>query len=208
MCGPYPNAITALVWAAPISLATTFGIAFAFFSSGYLDVSVPRVPSAQTMYSSVSNWSSTSWVSPFGYHGIYACLRLPHAFRSLPRPSSALGALASALCSCSLDFLENDLSIIVDPETNCLIFLSGKLLPNLATGLQRLFLVFLSMCGCQGACGISSAQGRTLKTIQILRKTVISFFATHGCSFSNVLRRYRPMDEASDFSSACSLERR
>ena len=33
------------VWAAPISLATTFGIAFAFFSSGYLDVSVPRVPS-------------------------------------------------------------------------------------------------------------------------------------------------------------------
>ena len=75
------------------------------------------------MYSSMSNWSSTSWVSPFGYHGIYACLRLPHAFRSLPRPSSALGALASALCSCSLDFLENDLSIIVDPETNCLIYL-------------------------------------------------------------------------------------
>ena len=35
-----------LVWAAPISLATTFGIAFAFFSSGYLDVSVPRVPLA------------------------------------------------------------------------------------------------------------------------------------------------------------------
>ena len=72
--------------------------------------------------------------------------------------------------------------VIVDPETNCLIS-SGKLLPNLATGLQRLFLVFLSMCGCQGACGISSAQGRTLKTIQILRMTVISFFATHGCSF-------------------------
>ena len=74
------------------------------------------------MDSSMSDWPSTSRVSPFGYHGIYACLRLPHAFRSLPRPSSALGALASALCSCSLDFLENDLSIIVDPETNCLIF--------------------------------------------------------------------------------------
>ena len=140
---PQPQKACSLVWALPISLAATFGIDVSFFSSGYLDVSVPRVPSAQTMYSSVSNWSSTSWVSPFGYHGIYACLRLPHAFRSLPRPSSALGALASALCSCSLDFLENDLSIIVDPETNCLIS-SGKLLPNLATGLQRLFLVFLS----------------------------------------------------------------
>ena len=34
--------------------------------------------------------------------------------------------------------------VIVDPETNCLIYFSGKLLPIfLATGLQRLFLVFL-----------------------------------------------------------------
>ena len=98
--------------------------------------------------------------------------------------------------------------VIVDPETNCLILFSGKLLPNLATGLQRLFLVFLSMCGCQGACGISSAQGRTLKTIQILRMTVISFFATHGCSFSNVFQRYRPMDETFSFDQVCSLERR
>lgn len=30
-------------WANPISLATTFGISVDFFSSGYLDVSVPRV---------------------------------------------------------------------------------------------------------------------------------------------------------------------
>ena len=44
--GPYPKGIIPLVWAVPISLATTFGIAFAFFSSGYLDVSVPRVPLA------------------------------------------------------------------------------------------------------------------------------------------------------------------
>ena len=32
-----------LVWAIPVSLAATQGIAFAFSSSGYLDVSVPRV---------------------------------------------------------------------------------------------------------------------------------------------------------------------
>ena len=33
-----------MVWPLPISLATTFGISFDFFSSPYLDVSVPRVP--------------------------------------------------------------------------------------------------------------------------------------------------------------------
>ena len=34
---------TTLVWANPRSLATTWGITFVFSSSGYLDVSVPRV---------------------------------------------------------------------------------------------------------------------------------------------------------------------
>ena len=43
---PYPKSIMDLVWAPPISLATTFGITVVFFSSGYLDVSVPRVPFA------------------------------------------------------------------------------------------------------------------------------------------------------------------
>ena len=100
--GPQPRKACSSVWALPISLAATFGIDVSFFSSGYLDVSVPRVPSAQTMYSSVSDWASPSRVSPFGRQGIYACLRLPLAFRSLPRPSSALGAMASTLCSCSL----------------------------------------------------------------------------------------------------------
>ena len=40
------------VWPLPVSLATTKGIEFSFFSSGYLDVSLPRVPSYETMYSS------------------------------------------------------------------------------------------------------------------------------------------------------------
>jgi hypothetical protein len=41
-----PNdAATSLVWASPISLATTLGITFVFSSYGYLDVSVPRVRS-------------------------------------------------------------------------------------------------------------------------------------------------------------------
>jgi hypothetical protein len=44
-----------------------------------------------------------TWVSPFGYPRIKACLRLPVAFRSLPRPSSAPGAKAFSLCSFFLD---------------------------------------------------------------------------------------------------------
>lgn len=35
-----------------------------------------------------------SWVPPFGYHRISACLPLPDAFRRLPRPSSASSAKA------------------------------------------------------------------------------------------------------------------
>ena len=41
----------------------------------------------------------SGWVPPFGYPWINAYLQLPMAFRSLPRPSSALGAKASTLCS-------------------------------------------------------------------------------------------------------------
>ena len=42
-------------------------------------------------------------VPPFGYPWITAYLRLPMAFRSLSRPSSAISALASTLRSFSLD---------------------------------------------------------------------------------------------------------
>ena len=39
-----PKVLLLSVWPLPLSLATTHGISFDFFSSGYLDVSVPRVP--------------------------------------------------------------------------------------------------------------------------------------------------------------------
>jgi hypothetical protein len=38
-----PQGASPLVWASPLSLAATDGITVVFFSSGYLDVSVPRV---------------------------------------------------------------------------------------------------------------------------------------------------------------------
>ena len=41
---PQTTAVS-LVWALPLSLATTYGITFVFSSCGYLDVSVPHVPS-------------------------------------------------------------------------------------------------------------------------------------------------------------------
>ena len=125
LADPPPRKACSSVWALPISLAATFGIDLSFFSSGYLDVSVPRVPSPQTMYSSVSDWSPTSRVSPFGYQGIYACLRLPLAFRSLPRPSSALGAfgIRPVLFFASLQVSRLSFDS-VDPETNY-NFLSG-----------------------------------------------------------------------------------
>ena len=44
------TALTAPVWADPRSLAATCGITFVFFSSGYLDVSVPRVAKPYGLY--------------------------------------------------------------------------------------------------------------------------------------------------------------
>ena len=73
------------------------GNLFDFFSSGYLDVSVPRVPSYTYVFSVRMTGHYPSWVAPFGNPRINACLRLPEAFRSLPRPSSALDAKASTV---------------------------------------------------------------------------------------------------------------
>ena len=115
------------------------------------------------MYSSCLDIPSVCRVSTFGHPRVEACLRLTVAFRSLPRPSSALGARASALCSCSLDFL-----LILRPFLNRLlcsllftsysrtksVYLSRKIatrnwpsLPYFAFG----FSLSSSLCSCQGA---------------------------------------------------------
>ena len=104
-----PNiAVTTLVWATPRSLATTNGITFVFFSSRYLDVSVPWVCLlADTM-------SSTQWVAPFGYLRINLYVPIPATFRSLSRPSSPLRAQAfpirSYLAYCTFCFFNELLS--------------------------------------------------------------------------------------------------
>ena len=69
------------------------------FSSGYLDVSVPPVPPYTLFGSCTSDRGSLCRVSPFGHPGIGARSQLPQAFRSVPRPSSALSAKASSVSS-------------------------------------------------------------------------------------------------------------
>ena len=60
-CSPTtPRQHAAMVWAIPVSLATTQGITIVFFSSPYLDVSVQEVGSLS------SNAPSVHWVVPFG----------------------------------------------------------------------------------------------------------------------------------------------
>ncbi len=67
-------------------------------STRYLDVSVPWVSSACAVTD-----LAAGWVAPFGDLGIKACVPLPQAYRSLPRPSSPSCAKASSTCIRSLD---------------------------------------------------------------------------------------------------------
>ena len=62
---------------------------FTFSSSGYLDGSVPRVPLLTLCVHVRIPDLYFGCVPAFGYLRIKVCLRLPAAFRSLPRPSSA-----------------------------------------------------------------------------------------------------------------------
>ena len=93
-----------VVWALPCSLAATWGIDVSFFSSGYLDVSVPRVAFSMAILFAIGYLRIATGEFPHseicGYNG---CLRLAATFRSLPRPSSAPSAKASAPCPFSLD---------------------------------------------------------------------------------------------------------
>jgi hypothetical protein len=53
---------------------------------------------ASNRYQSLTSSLMGYWVSPFGNRGIKACSRLPHAYRSVPRPSSPVHAKASTKC--------------------------------------------------------------------------------------------------------------
>ena len=92
-----PDVFLLLVWPLPLSLATTYGISVDFFSSPYLDVSVQAVPLVNLSIQLTMTGHDSSRIAPFGYLRITAYLRLPVAFRSLLRPSSAPSAKAFPL---------------------------------------------------------------------------------------------------------------
>ena len=132
-----PRGARTPVWALPVPLAATPGITFVFFSSGYLDVSVHRVPPAYLSGFPCSVYGGGGplrRVSPFRYPRLQAHLQLPAAFRSLSRLSSALSAKASTLCSFLLDL--------------CAVLWFTALSCCIALQLFFLILLLLSISGC------------------------------------------------------------
>ena len=96
---PQPRGACPSVWPLSRSLAATQEIIIYFLFLRVLRCfSSPRAL-RKTMDSSYGDRFFTCRVSPFGNPRIVACLRLLAAYRSLPRPSSAYGAMASTLCS-------------------------------------------------------------------------------------------------------------
>ena len=97
VCGPNPGVQRTPVWALPVSLAATPGITFCFLLLRLL-----RCFSSPGSLPEVMDWLRDDRVfpcrvSPFRNPRIKAHLRLPAAYRSLSRLSSATGAKASAL---------------------------------------------------------------------------------------------------------------
>src|SRR5205085_8790867 len=88
-----PASCTALVWAAPRSLATTRGMLSA--PQGTEMFQFPHLPPPRLCVQRGVTDHDVRRVAPFGYRRCVACLRPTVAFRSLPRPSSARVAEAS-----------------------------------------------------------------------------------------------------------------
>ena len=87
-----------MVWAVPLSLATTDGIDSLSFPADTEMFHFSACRSIETIYSSRSNTELPVLGSPFGNLRIKACMPLPEAFRSLLRPSSPDDAKASIIC--------------------------------------------------------------------------------------------------------------
>src|SRR6266508_4475862 len=86
------------VWAVPLSLAATDGIAdLLSFPPGTEMVHFPGFASPRLCIQRRISQLALRGVAPFGDPRIEACLRLPEAYRSLPRPSSLLCAKASTV---------------------------------------------------------------------------------------------------------------
>ena len=94
VCSPNPKCISTLsLGSSAFARHYLQNRLFSFFSSGYLDVSVPRVSPSYTMYSCMNINFLQLTGSPIRiYMDVYGYLLLSMSFRSLSRPSSPLDA--------------------------------------------------------------------------------------------------------------------
>ena len=85
---------------------------------------------------------STAWVAPFGHLRISSCLRIPGAFRSLPRPSSLSEAKASSVRSSSLSrtYVNHAMKISLHDLSR---FASEIVVPNIQT--KKLILILQTL---------------------------------------------------------------
>ena len=93
---------------------------FSFFSSRYLDVSVPRVPLITLFIHVMIIRHYPYCVSAFGHLRVEAHLQLSAAFRSLSRPSSAAVPRHPPFALCSL------ICLLSSVECKCGLFLFVK----------------------------------------------------------------------------------
>ena len=207
--GPQPQGACSLVWATPTSLAATMGIDFSFSSSGYLDVSVPRVPS-DTLCIRVN----VTGLQPAGF---------PHSDIKGSKPACGSPMLFAA-CHVLLRRLVPWhppcalVRLITYPETSLHSFRSIDF-PfcnwSSKTSFSSFFIVQLSRCAGDSSpfrISFQNPENDTDEWTTVYSWTFGLFalcpsFELSLCLFY-IFRCNRPRFEASTFVSACSLERR
>ena len=111
-----------------------------FLSSGYLDVSVPRVVLPAPMCSGWGYAHCCAWVRPFGDPRVEGCVLLAGDYRSLPRPSSPVGTKAFTVRPYLLHHIAKAVTTSTIPQspfvTYCIVSLLG----------MHVYLVFCSCC--------------------------------------------------------------
>ena len=120
LCSPQPRGARTTVWALSISLAATLEIEVSFFSSGYLDVSVPPVP-FHTLWIGV--WILEVCSSGFPHSDISGSMDICsspklfaayHVFHRLlvPRhPPCALSSLTSSITTAGTAFIRRCIAL-------------------------------------------------------------------------------------------------
>ena len=97
------------VWALPLSLAATYGITFVFFSSGYLDVSVHRVP-LHTLWIGV--WIREVFSRGFPHSDICGSLCICHSPQLIAAYHVFHRLLVPRHPPCALYCLTNNLKVV------------------------------------------------------------------------------------------------